>query len=260
LGDFFGQALGKMKIFQNEYFSSPEGRSFNCIIPMPFRKGMKILVKNLTDEDIVMFFDVDYTLGDRLDKNALYFHAFFNHQESTALKSDYEVIPKLRGSGRFLGVNISVIANRKEYLTTWWGEGEVKIYIDGDTDYPTLSGTGTEDYIGTGYGLGEYSNRYQGCTLADNKEMRYAFYRFHVPDAVLFYSDIRITIQQIGFTTDKKIMDELSKMKNPVIKTGPEKIPIDFSVQHDYIMFERSDDYSSCAYFYLSLPENSLIK
>jgi hypothetical protein len=260
MGDFFGQGLGEMKAFENDFFSSPEGRSFNCFIPMPFRKSMKIQVTNITDEDIVMFYDVDYTLGDKLEKDILYFHSFFNHQEKTIPRSDYEIIPKLNGKGRFLGVNFSVIANMNDYLTTWWGEGEVKMYVDGDTDYPSLSGTGTEDYIGTGYGLGEYYHRYQGCTFADHKGMRFAFYRYHVPDPVIFYSDLKVTIQQIGFTTDKKVMAQLSELGKPIIATGEKQEPIDFSVPHNYIMFERSDDYASCAYFYLSEPENNLVR
>lgn len=259
LGDFFGQGLGEMKAFENEFFSSPEGRSFNCFIPMPFKNSMKIQVTNKTDESIVMFYDVDYTLGDKLGEDFLYFHSFYNHQEKTTTGSDYEIIPKLNGKGRFLGVNFSVIANMKDYLTTWWGEGEVKMYVDGDTEYPSLSGTGTEDYIGTGYGLGEYTHRYQGCTLADHKGMRFAFYRYHVPDPVIFYSDLKVTIQQIGFTSDKKVMTQLSGLGKPIISTGEKPEPIDFSVPHDYIMFERSDDYSSCAFFYLSEPGNRLI-
>jgi hypothetical protein len=157
-------------------------------------------------------------------------------------------------------VNFSVIANQKENLTTWWGEGEVKMYLDGDSDFPTLCGTGTEDYIGTGYGLGTYTHRYQGCTIADHPGMRFAFYRFHVPDPVFFYSDIKVTIQQIGFTNDKKVMSDLSKVDRPNIETGEKPLPVDFSVSHDYILFERRDNFASCAYFYLSVPENKLNK
>jgi hypothetical protein len=260
LGDFFGQGLGEMRAFENEYFSSPEGRSFNSFIPMPFKKSMKVIVKNLTDEDIAMFYDIDFTLGDNLEDNIMYFHTFFNHQEITTIRSDYEILPRLIGGGRFLGVNFSVIANQKENLTTWWGEGEVKMYLDGDSDFPTLCGTGTEDYIGTGYGLGTYTHRYQGCTIADHPGMRFAFYRFHVPDPVFFYSDIKVTIQQIGFTNDKKVMSDLSKVDRPNIETGEKPLPVDFSVSHDYILFERRDNFASCAYFYLSVPENKLNK
>ena len=260
LGDFFNQGLGEMKAFENEFFSSPEGKSFNCFIPMPFRQGMKIQVRNQTDENVTMYFDVDYTLGDRLDSSVLYFHAVFNHQEKTVQKNDYEILPKIAGKGRFMGVNLSIIANQKENLTIWWGEGEVKMYLDGDSNFPTLCGTGTEDYIGSGYSLGEFKHRYQGCSLADHKGMRYAFYRYHVPDPVIFNSDIRVTIQQIGYVGDKDAIDELSKMDRPIIKTGEKSEPVDFASEPKFIMFERSDDYASCAYFYLDKPENNINK
>jgi hypothetical protein len=171
LGDFFNHGLGQMSAFENALFSSPEGRSFNCYIPMPFKKSMKIIVRNDTQKDVAMFFyDIDYTLGDRVDENTLYFHAFFNHQKSTVLRNDYQILPKVFGTGRYIGANLSVVVNDKKYSRSWWGEGEVKIYTDGDSDYPTLCGTGTEDYIGTGWGQGVFINQYQGCTIANEKD------------------------------------------------------------------------------------------
>ncbi|NJO87544.1 MAG: DUF2961 domain-containing protein [Chloroflexia bacterium] len=253
IGDFFGHGLGEMAVFENDLFSSPEGRSFNCFVPMPFKKAMKINLRNSTSKDFEMiFYDVDFTVGDRLGKDAMYLYAFYNHQPITKLREDYELMPKVSGKGRFFGVNVSVAANKGDYLKTWWGEGEVKMFIDGDTDYPTLCGTGTEDYIGTGFGLGKYTNRYQGCTVADSKEYRYAFYRYHIPDPVWFNSDIRITIQQIGHTTSKNLMIELGKLGKPVYKTAEKPEEIDLNLDHKAIMFERSDDFSSCAFFYLT--------
>ena len=79
-----------------------------------------------------------------------------------------------------IGVNADPL-----YGNTWWGEGEVKMYIDNDEKFPTINGTGTEDYIGTAWGQGQYTNLYQGCTVADNTEKQYAFYRFHIPDIIL---------------------------------------------------------------------------
>lgn len=258
LGDFFGQGLGRMKAFENVFFSSPEGKSFNCNIPMPFKKAMKIVAKNETDEDIDMFFyDVDYTIGDRFDENTLYFHAWFNHQKATKLKHDYEILPSVQGKGRFLGANFSVKVNTVEYLRSWWGEGEVKMYIDGDQEYPTLCGTGTEDYIGTGWGQGEYSQMYQGCTIADGGNMEYAFYRFHAPDPVYFYRDIKVTIQQIGFAMGKDVQ-MMAGMKDQFYRIGEKLEAVDFSKDIKSLLFERSDDVASCAYFYLSEPENNL--
>ncbi len=258
LGDFFGIGLGRMAPFESVFFSSPEGKSFNCSIPMPFKKSMLIKLINETDLDQSMvFFDIDYTIGDELTEEDLYFHAFYNHQRQTSFQKDYEFLPKLEGKGRFLGVNIGVDVNKEEYLSSWWGEGEVKFYLDGDDKYPTLAGTGTEDYIGTAWFLGGYSHFYQGCPIADHNEMEFAFYRYHVNDPVYFHEDIRATIQQIGFANEENYK-LLSKLKGDVFVAAEGMNKVDFSQQRTWLLFERSDDYSSCAYFYLDKPSTDL--
>ena len=172
-GDFFGIGLGRIVPFQSALFSSPEGRSFNTVVPMPFRKGMKIVVTNESGKSLeAIFYDVDYTLGDAHGEDTLYFHAHWRRERPTALQKDYEMLPRLEGKGRYLGANFGVIADQQLYQKTWWGEGEVKVYLDGDRELPTLNGTGTEDYIGTGYGQGAYSQLYQGCPVADGEKMR----------------------------------------------------------------------------------------
>ena len=254
-GDFFCHGLGKMARFDNALFSSPEARSFNCRVPMPFKKGMKIVVTNQSDTDVSMFYDVDYTLGDKLPDDVLYFHTHWRRENPTTLKQDYELLPKVQGAGRFLGVNVGVVANQEKYYKAWWGEGEVKVYLDGDEEYPTLCGTGTEDYIGTAWGQGHYANRYQGCHLADHNNMEYCFYRFHIPDPVYFRQDIRVTIHQIGWANAenlKKITENgvvLYKAGLGMQKMDPEQ---------GGGLFERQDDWSSCAYFYLDRPTNNL--
>ncbi len=260
LADFFGQGLGRMATFQSALFASPEGRSFNCYIPMPFRKGMRVEVTNESGKDLAMFFyDVDYTIGDKHPKNTLYFHAHYRRESPTTLQRDFELLPKIEGAGRFLGVNVGVVVNHEVYHTSWWGEGEVKMFIDGDTDFPTLSGTGTEDYIGTGWGQGAYANLYQGCTVADSEKWQYCFYRLHVPDPVYFHKDIRVTMQQIGCwgPDNRKAMHALG---HPVYAAGPGLVPIDMGSDQcpEYGLFERRDDWSCCAYFYLDKPENGL--
>src|SRR5579863_2834867 len=196
-GDFFGHGLGEMAKFENEFFSSPEGESFNCCLPMPFKSGMKIVVTNEATKPVELFFyEVDYTVGDPHGPETPYLHAHWRRENPTTQLRDFEFLPMVKGRGRFLGVNVGIISNTETYFKSWWGEGEVKIYLDGDTDHPTLCGTGTEDYVGTGWGLGAYSHRYQGCPLADSARSRYAFYRYHVPDPIYFHSDIRVTCQQ----------------------------------------------------------------
>ena len=247
LGDFFGQGLGRCVQFESALFSNPEGRSFNCCIPMPFRTGMKIVLTNETGTDRpLLFFDIDYTLGDAHDPTTLYFHAHWRRERPTTIKRDYEFLPRVQGRGRFLGVNVGVIPNQAAYFKSWWGEGECKIYLDGDGAFPTLCGTGTEDYIGTGWGQGQYTHLYQGCHLADYENYQFAFYRYHVPDPVYFHHDIRVTMQQIGWCNPGNI-----RQLHEAGQTLPD-------ITDTPGLFERQDDWSSCAYFYLDRSTNNL--
>lgn len=256
IGDFYGHGLGRMATFQNALFSSPEGRSFNCRIPMPFKTGMKIVVTNETDKDLRMFFyDVNYTIGDEHPDDVLYFHAHFRRENPTTIKKDYELLPKVAGKGRYLGALVGVKPNTEKYGKSWWGEGEVKVYLDGDTKLPTLCGTGTEDYIGTGWGQGQYAQTYQGCSIADSKAFEYVFYRLHIPDPVYFHQDARVTIQQIGYFG--KDHHEIFKKQGIPLRAGPGEKVLDLEKQPGGL-FERQDDWSSCAYFYLDSPKSQL--
>ncbi|MHC4123649.1 MAG: glycoside hydrolase family 172 protein [Planctomycetota bacterium] len=259
LGDFFCHGIGRLTRFESALFSSPEGRSFNCCIPMPFKKGMKVVVTNETSEDVPMFFfDIDYTIGDKHSKDTLYFHAYYRRENPTTMQKDYEFLPRVYGKGRFLGVNVGVIANKGEYFKAWWGEGEVKMYIDGDSEYPTLCGTGTEDYIGTGWGQGRYDNMYQGCHIADSKNMQFGFYRWHIPDPVYFRKDIRVTMQQIGCWSSKS-KEKMIEAGTTVYRAGEGLVETDLANNKaPYGLFERQDDWSSCAYFYLDMPISNL--
>ncbi len=253
LGDFFGVGLGRTAAFQSALFSSPEGRSFNCYVPMPFRTGMKIVVTNEGSTNLrLLFYDVDYTLGEQHGADMLYFHAHFRRERPTSLQKDYTVLPEVRGRGRFLGANFGVVANQEVYGRSWWGEGEFKAYLDDDEANPTLNGTGTEDYAGTGWGLGEYAHLYQGCPVADKLLMSYCFYRYHVLDPIYFRRRARVTMQQIGHWGDTKLP---RRSKEPLYRAGPGRVVIDGPVKG---MFERHDDWSSCSYFYLDKPENGL--
>ncbi len=258
--DFFGQGLGCCQTFESIFFSNPEGRSFNCVIPMPFRNGFRIvLTSEITKRIDLVFYDIDYTLGDRIEHSS-YFHAHWRREAPTTLMRDFEVLPKVSGRGRYLGANFGLIADTKKYLHSWCGEGESKIYLDGDTDLPTLAGTGMEDYIGSAWGQGQYAHLYQGCHLADNERKRFAFYRYHVPDPVYFQRDIRVTFQQIGGASaaDIRRIHDLG-----VQLIGSSWLPAGESMNMSppegvFSIFEREDDWSSCCYFYLDRPENGL--
>ncbi|MFN8441444.1 MAG: glycoside hydrolase family 172 protein [Caldilineaceae bacterium] len=260
LGDFFGHAAGRCVAFESALLSSPEGRSFNCCIPMPFRSSMKMVVTNESATDLTNFFyDVDYTIGDEHGDEMLYFHACWQRQNPTRHQIDYEVLPRVKGRGRFLGMSVGVIADMGRYADSWWGEGEVKIYLDGDGDFPTLAGTGVEDYVGNGWAGNTnvtYAHAYQGFPLNDIEHGIFAFYRFHIPDPIYFHSDIRVTVQQIGAAWVKEWVDGMRELGETIYDTS--MMPIDLH-QHETIgPFEREDDWSSCAYFYLDRAENGL--
>ena len=269
LGDFFGYNLGKQISFQSALFSSGEGRSYNCYIPMPFKKAAKVLLINEGTEKVKLFYDIDFVLQ-KLPLNTLYFHAYWNRQQSGQLGDDYVLLPKVEGKGRFLGISVGLNTDTS-YGKSWWGEGEVKMYLDGDTKYPTINGTGAEDYIGSAWGLGTFTNWYQGCTIANDSTGQFNFYRWHIPDAIYFNKDIKVTIQQIGgwMKEDMKRLYQRGVNFKAITVDGPagftrlldmENPPLltDSAFPEGWVNFYRIDDYSSVGYFYLDKPASSL--
>lgn len=267
-GDFFGFNLGKGIPFQSALFSSGEGRSYNCYIPMPFKKAAKVLIINEGKESAKLYYDIDFALQ-KNPVNSLYFHAYWNRNQSDKLGEDYVFLPKVQGKGRFLGVSVGVNTD-SSYGKSWFGEGEVKMYFDDDT-LPTINGTGTEDYVGSAWGLGTFVNQYQGCTIANDSTGQFNFYRWHIPDQIYFYKNIKVSIQQIGgwMKDDLKQLYLKGVKLQPVTADAPGKFVrlmemknppklSDADFPDGWINFYRIDDYSSVAYFYLDKPDNTL--
>ena len=265
LGDFFGVGLGRKVSFQNALFSDPEGRSFTCYIPMPYRKAARVTLKNESGKPAMLFYDINFQKVKSVGEDAAYFHAYWSRALKTELGKDFEILPAINGKGRFLGMNMGIITDPL-YQNSWWGEGEVKIYLDGDGDLPTLNGTGTEDYIGTGWGQGLFTHLYQGCLVADEKARQWAFYRFHIPDPVYFSKDCKVTIQIMGGEMRDKVR-EYAKNGAPLIPvtvSGKEftkllEVPStphlnDENFPEGWTNFYRQDDVSATAYFYLGTP------
>lgn len=270
-GDFFGNGLGRMVAHENALFSNPEGRSFNCFIPMPFKTGAKVMITNESDTDLnMLFYDIDFIKIKEWNDAYLYFHCFWNRDTATTPGADYTILPKVEGKGRFLGVSFGVIAN-PVYQKSWWGEGEVKMYIDADRELPTLVGTGTEDYIGTAWGQGKFNNQYTGCLVADTERDHWTFYRFHIPDPIMFKNDLNVAIQTMGGNQKEKVIEMIeagvplipvSIQEGQIFQGLMDSIP-PVDLKNDNLMsgwtnFYRSDDWSSTAWFYLDKPENEL--
>jgi len=278
VGDFFCTGLGQLVPFENELFSSPEGRSFNCFAPMPFRTGARITLTNDSTEDLSHLFyqvnyvlTVDYSSTNELAKDALYFHAFWHRERPTRLGEDFEILPLVHGEGRYIGANIGVITY-PIYAGTWWGEGQVKIFLDGDRPHPTLVNTGTEDYIGTGWGQGVFAHRYQGSLIADRENGLWSFYRLHIPDPVCFHQECRVTLQQMGGALKGVLLklkergtrlrivsaDRDGQLIRALEHDPPMRLEDDRIDLHDWCNYYRQDDVCATAYFYLDQPENGL--
>ncbi|MCI8501938.1 MAG: DUF2961 domain-containing protein [Oscillospiraceae bacterium] len=258
ISEFFCMGRDQMVAFENEYFSSPEGRSFVCTIPMPARKHAKLTLKNLSGQNLShLFYDVDLT-KEELGADVLYFHASHTLTAPNELGESALILPEIKGKGRFLGMNVSIQIN-PDYMDSWWGEGEVKIYLDGEKE-PSLVGTGTEDYLGTAWELGTYSNRWQGCTVLNNEAS--SFYRFHGKDPIFFENGCRVELQTIGGTPKPKAL--------LLARAGVKMIPVAYDTkgtlhpiyrqdwtweeipEEAFVTFYRQDHFSAVAYYYLA--------
>jgi len=269
LGDFFGMGIGRRMRFESGLFSDPEGRSFNCFIPMPFRKSARITITNESGRDLTsLFYDVDFELNVEHTAETLYFHTHWRRESPNELGREFFILPTVRGNGRFLGCNIGLITD-PIYEDTWWGEGEVKIWL-GDDENPTLCGTGAEDYIGTAWGQGTFAHKSQGCLLADRENRLWAFYRYHLDDPVYFDGACKVAIQTMGGGEKDKVIEVRRKgarlipasyysgvpMSDPVLFFDLPQ-PLDLSeLPHPggWCNFWRQDDWSAAAYFYLDSP------
>lgn len=272
LGDFFGIALGRRTPFECALFSDPEGRSFNCCIPMPFRTAARVTLTNESEKRLAhLFYDIDLLMDVAHTPETLYFHAHWRRETPNELGKEFVILPRVEGSGRFLGCNLGIIADAR-YEGSWWGEGEVKCWFGNDAQ-PTLCGTGTEDYIGTGWGQGSYAHRTQGCLIADKEARQWAFYRYHIDDPIFFDDACKVAIQTIGGSGKEQVI-EFQKKGVPLlpvtIDTGGEggflrlldrEPPLalaDPTLPEGWCNFWRQDDWSGTAYFYLDRPEGCL--
>jgi hypothetical protein len=240
-------------------------------VPMPFRKHAKIVFVNESQQNQLLFYDVNITSLTRQADNIGYFHAYWSNNDGAKLGEDFDILPKIKGKGRFLGTNLSVIAD-KIYGDTWFGEGEIKAYLDGDTNYPTLAGSGTEDYIGSAWNLGAFSQLYQGAPIVDKEKKQYAFYRYHILDPIYFHTECRVAIQQMGGAGRdliRKIMKAGGRAKPISVMTAKGLIKLqeekgypdlfdDKFPGDEWVNFYRVDDYSATAYFYLDKPVSNL--
>jgi len=199
LGDFFALGHGiRYNVNSLPVAVNPSG-GMNCYWPMPFRKGCRITVENQRWEEIAGFFyQITYALDDVPD-NAAYLHAQWRRAVTDRSAPDYVILDGIDGKGHYAGTFLAWT----QLDDGWWGEGEIKFYIDGDGEHPTICGTGTEDYFGGAWGFGEtFSTPFLGYPLWQREPDRvpkHGLYRWHIMDPIRFEQDLRVTIQALGW-------------------------------------------------------------
>lgn len=248
LGDFFCCGFANECYIDSACVAVAPLRGLNSYFQMPFRRAAKIVLVNEHANEIPAFFyQIDYILYDDMPEDTELFHAQWRRTPVTELGKDYVIVDGIKGTGRYVGTYIA-LSTLQRY---WWGEGEVKFYIDGDEEYPTICGTGMEDYFGGSWSFATHKNQkmeeqcystlylgYPFYSRHDNlvtnpyhnddcPPMR-GFYRWHMKDPVFFEEELKVTVQQIG-----------------VSYAG---------------LFERQDDLSSVAYWYQKEPHHTFPK
>jgi len=217
VGDFFCMGWGVYAPLVSLPVCVNPGSAFNCYWTMPFRKKCKITMENVNDRDeMTLYYQVDYTLTDVSD-DAGYFHAQWRRANPNTT-SDLTIVDNIKGKGQYVGVYLAWGVRNNG----WWGEGEIKFFMDGDTKFPTICGTGTEDYFCGSYNFDRGGKYTEFCTPytglpqvirpdgAYNSQQRFGLYRWHIMDPVRFEKDLKVTIQDLGWHHDGRYLPQQS--------------------------------------------------
>lgn len=264
--DFFGLPHGRPAAYFSALTSVAEGRGFNAYFPMPFRKRLRMELTNASSVSIPLYYQIDYTL-EAMQSDTGYLHVSFRRENPTTLQRDFVIAGGLHGPGRFMGSVVGIRILRDDMM--WYGEGEFKVYRDGDVANPTICGTGLEDYVGSAWGMGKHTAFYAGVPvhvappptqqdgLLGPVPDFVSFYRWHLPDPIIFRETFTATIQQIGAIAvahgEESQIEALSK-RYTLAGNGWERASqgAPFSA---FAIAERRDDYCAAAFVYCRLPQ-----
>ena len=217
VGDFFCMGWGIYAPLSSLAVCINPGSAFNCYWTMPFRKKCKITIENIDEEKAMnLYYQVDYTLTD-VPEDAAYFHAQWRRTNPNHT-SDYTIVDNIKGKGHFVGTYLAWGVNNNG----WWGEGEIKFFTDGDKKFPTICGTGTEDYFCGSYNFDRGGQYKEFCTPyaglhqvirpdgTYNSQQRFGLYRWHITDPIRFEKDLKVTIQDLGWRAGGRYLPQKS--------------------------------------------------
>ncbi|MDR0794039.1 MAG: DUF2961 domain-containing protein, partial [Chitinophagaceae bacterium] len=224
VGAFFGMAWNRYAPLSSLAVTVNPGSAFNCYWKMPFRKKCKITMQNIDEHQMSLYYQIDYTLT-KVGDDEGYFHAQYrrSNPDSTSLHT----IAEIKGKGQYVGTFMGITPKNNG----WWGEGEIKFFMDGDTQYPTIAGTGTEDYFCGSYdfdtrtknaygvetsGYTEFCTPYSGLHQVIrgdghyDVQQRFGLYRWHIMDPIRFQKDLKVTIQDLGWHSEGRYLAQKS--------------------------------------------------
>lgn len=216
IGDFFCMGWNQYAQLSSLAVCVNPGSAFNCYWPMPFRKHARMTLTNIAQEPVTMYYQIDYCLCDVPESEA-YFHAQFRRVNPLPYKEVYTILDGVQGCGKYVGTYMAWGVNNNG----WWGEGEIKFYMDGDQEYPTICGTGTEDYFCGSYDFEDpfthdryvpFTTPYAGLhqVITPDKlyasQFRFGMYRWHITDPIYFQKDLKVTIQALGWREGKRYL------------------------------------------------------
>jgi hypothetical protein len=215
LGDFFASGWGKYAQVSSLAVCANPRSGLNCYWEMPFHTSCRITLTNLADEAMTLYYQITYALAD-VPGDAAYFHAQFRRVNPLPYKGVYTILDGAKGQGHYVGTYLAWGVNNNG----WWGEGEIKFYLDGDGEFPTLCGTGTEDYFCGSYdfdlgkeegGYHEFTTPYTGFQVIRSdglyqSQMRFGMYRWHIMDPIRFERDVRVTIHALGWRSGRRYL------------------------------------------------------
>jgi hypothetical protein len=225
VGDFFGMGWGEYAPLNSLPIAVNPGSSFNSFWTMPFRRKCRITMENIGEKAMRVYYQVDYTLTE-VPEDAAYFHAQFRRSNPTE-GALHTLVDGIKGKGHYVGTYIAWQVNNRG----WWGEGEIKFYMDGDKKFPTIAGTGTEDYFLGSYNFEnkktrqyeEYSTPYAGLHQVIRpdglyeSQQRFGMYRWHVLDPIRFDKELKkVTIQDLGWRSGGRYLPQKSDISSVV--------------------------------------------
>jgi Protein of unknown function (DUF2961) len=210
LGDFFCNGWCERSNVNSIPISVNPAGGFNSFWEMPFRKSAKIVMENLADHETILYYQIDYTLTE-VPEDMAYFHAQWRRSNPVQAEDVHTIINGIKGKGHYVGTYMAWQVNSNG----WWGEGEIKFYMDGDNQYPTICGTGTEDYFGGAWNFeqpqgeyGTFSTPYLGLHQVIKPDglyranQRFGMYRWHIMDPIRFEEELKVTIQALGWRSE----------------------------------------------------------